>query len=484
MMVLKSGVKLKLIGIIAVIFTLTAWSIVPQIESSAVASSDPEKNIGRNIMPSSFADLAEKLMPAVVNINTTRKVKVGGSNPFGQELPNGFSGRDDFFKRFFGNVPEREYKQNNLGSGLIISKDGYIFTNNHVIDKVDKIKVKLSDGKEFDATVVGADQNTDLALIKINPQSELPFVTLGDSDSLRVGDWVVAIGNPFGLERTITAGIVSAKGRVIGAGPYDNFIQTDASINPGNSGGPLFNLAGEVVGINTAIIAQGQGIGFAVPVNTAKAILNDLKTKGKVTRGWLGISVQDITEDIAGNLNLKDQKGALVGDVFPGDPAAVAGIKTGDVLVEIDGKKVNDTHDLLRIVAVLPVGKAIDIKAIRDGAVKTFKVITGERKEKKEIGQKPDKADEYYGLSVQELTPEIAQHMGITEKSGVIVKDVSGAAEEAGVRSGDIIVQINKFRISSLKEYTETMAKLDKTSSVLLLIKRGSSSLFVTLKKD
>ena len=240
-------------------------------------------------IPLSFADLAERIKPAVVNISTTKIIKTTRQgSPFGDEFFERFFGGDDTFRRFFGNTP-REFKQRSLGSGFIITRDGYIFTNNHVVEKADKIKVRLSSGKEYDAKVVGKDSKTDLALIKINASNSLPVVDLGDSDRLRVGEWVLAIGNPFGLEQTVTAGIVSAKGRVIGSGPYDNFIQTDASINPGNSGGPLFNMEGKVVGINTAIVAQGQGIGFAIPVNMAKDVMDDLKSKGKVTRGWLGI---------------------------------------------------------------------------------------------------------------------------------------------------------------------------------------------------
>ncbi|MGE5843925.1 MAG: trypsin-like peptidase domain-containing protein, partial [Syntrophaceae bacterium] len=294
--------------------------------------------LGGSGAPGSLADLVEKLSPAVVNISTTKVVKMDGKrSPHGEIFPfdRFFGGEEEFYKRFFGDNPEKEFRQRSLGSGFIISKDGYIFTNNHVIEKADKIKVRLSTGKEYDATVKGRDPRTDLALIKITPDNSLPTVNLGDSDRLRVGDWVMAIGNPFGLDHTVTAGIVSAKGRVIGAGPYDNFIQTDASINPGNSGGPLFNMAGEVVGINTAIVAQGQGIGFAIPVNMAKEILEDLKAKGKVTRGWLGVSVQDITEDLAKSLKLQDRNGALVTEVFEGDPADKAGIKQGDIIIEV-----------------------------------------------------------------------------------------------------------------------------------------------------
>ena len=240
--------------------------------------------------PLSFADLAEKLKPSVVNISTTKTIRGGGfRSPFGQGSPfdRNFGG-DDFFERFFGDTPQRQFKQKSLGSGFIISHDGYIFTNNHVVEQADKIIVKLSDGKEYEAKIIGKDAKTDIALIKIKSGDSLPVAETGDSEKLRVGDWVLAIGNPFGLEQTVTAGIVSAKGRVIGAGPYDNFIQTDASINPGNSGGPLFNMEGKVIGINTAIVAQGQGIGFAIPISMAKTILPDLKAKGKVTRGVAG----------------------------------------------------------------------------------------------------------------------------------------------------------------------------------------------------
>ena len=293
---------------VASVMGISYLSIGPTTEKAIAASAEETVT-----MPLSFADLAERLKPSVVNIRTTKTITTGRRgtqrSPFGEGTPFDRFFGDDFFKRFFGDVPRREFKQRSLGSGFIISKDGYIFTNYHVVEKSDKILVKLSDGKEYEATIVGKDKNTDIALLKIKQRNSLPVAILGDSAKLRVGDWVIAIGNPFGLNQTVTAGIVSAKGRVIGAGPYDDFIQTDASINPGNSGGPLFNLAGEVVGINTAIVAQGQGIGFAIPINMANQILPDLKTKGKVARGWLGVSIQDITEDIAKSLKLKTQEG-------------------------------------------------------------------------------------------------------------------------------------------------------------------------------
>jgi serine protease Do len=394
-----------------------------------------------------------------------------------------FFGNDDAFKKFFGDMPEREFKQNSLGSGFIISSDGYIFTNNHVVEKADKIKVKLSSGKEYDAEVKGRDPNTDIALIKIKPKTKLPVTRFGDSDKLRVGEWVFAIGNPFGLDHTVTAGIVSAKGRVIGSGPYDNFIQTDASINPGNSGGPLFNMKGEVVGINTAIVAQGQGIGFAIPINTAKSIMNDLKTKGSVTRGWLGISIQDVTDDISETLKLKDKKGALVGQVFEGEPAYKADMKTGDIILEVDGKVIQDSHELLRIVAELTVGRKIKVKVWRDGKEKELEITVGERKDEKVLAGK-EKVGEHFGMTVQEITPDMAKHFGLPEKSGVIITHIQqgSPADDAELKVQDIILQINRVKISSLKEFLKEMSRDRQEETILLLIKRGEATFFRTLR--
>jgi serine protease Do len=436
--------------------------------------------------PISFADLAEKLKPSVVNISTTKTVRSGRQRtPFGQGSPfdRPFGG-EDFFERFFGDIPQREFKQRSLGSGFIITSDGYIFTNNHVIEQADKIIVKLSDGKEYEAKVIGKDAKTDLALIKIKPAGSLPVAETGDSDKLRVGDWVMAIGNPFGLEQTVTAGIVSAKGRVIGAGPYDNFIQTDASINPGNSGGPLFNMEGKVIGINTAIVAQGQGIGFAIPISMAKTILPDLKAKGKVTRGWLGVSVQDITEDIAKNMKLKDRTGTLINDVFKGDPADKAGLKSGDVITEINGKKIKDTHELLIIIAAFRVGETVTIKILRDGQEKSVSITVAERKDQGEIAATRN-GSEAFGMTVQEITPEIAKHLGLSVKKGVIVVDVQegSTADEVGIQPQDIVLQVNKVKVENIKDYTREIGKAGEKGGILLLIKRGKATFFVPLTK-
>ena len=300
-------------------------------------------------------------------------------NPFGERDPF-----EEFFERFFGGEnPQREFRRRSLGSGFIINREGYIVTNNHVVENASDIKVSLSDKEEHDAKVIGRDPKTDVALIKIEAKKDLPAVALGDSSKLRVGEWVIAIGNPFGLGHTVTTGIVSAKGRIIGAGPYDDFIQTDASINPGNSGGPLFNMNGEVVGINTAIIASGQGIGFATPINVAKDLLVQLREKGRVVRGWLGVQVQRVTPELAKSFGLDRERGALVADVMADTPAAKAGIERGDIIVEFNGRKIEEMNDLPRVVAATPPDADVPMKLLRKGQEKVVQVKVAELKEER-----------------------------------------------------------------------------------------------------
>ena len=470
-----------IVSLVEVLRSSFAPSGAPEIQmASAISSADSVK------APLSFSDLAEKVKPAVVNISTTKTYKGGGGfgSPFGRSPFNGPFG-DDFFDRFFGDIPQREFKQRSLGSGFIISNDGYIFTNNHVVEKADKILVKVSDDKEYEAKIIGTDAKTDIALIKIKPLNSLPVVEIGDSDKVKVGEWVIAIGNPFGLEQTVTAGIVSAKGRVIGAGPYDNFIQTDASINPGNSGGPLFSMDGRVIGINTAIVAQGQGIGFAIPINMAKSILADLKTKGKVTRGWLGVSVQDVSADMARNLNYKSRSGAIVSDVVEGDPAALAGIKVYDVVTEINGKAIKDSHDLLLKIAALHVGEKISIKVIRAGQEMVFLLTVAERKDKTEIASAKGKGSKvYFGIVAQEISPEMSRQLGVAHETGVIIIDVENGspAEDIGLQPRDIIVQVNKVKITSIKQYTKEISKAAEKKNVMLLVQRGKSKFVVSLR--
>jgi serine protease Do len=333
--------------------------------------------------PDTLAPLVAEVKPAVVNISTTqapRQPRRGFRAPFRGQEPF-----EDFFERFFGGpMPQESRPQQSLGSGFLIDKEGHILTNNHVLENAGTITVKLANEKEYEAKVVGRDPRTDLALIKINARADLPVVQLGDSDALRVGDWVIAIGNPFGLGQTVTAGIVSAKGRVIGQGPYDDFIQTDAAINPGNSGGPLFNTKGEVVGINTAIFSQSGGnigIGFAVPVNMAKNLVPQLKAKGRVSRGWLGVSIGPVTDEAAKELKLKDKKGALVVEVVERSPADRAGFQQGDVIVSYDGKDVGGPADLPRLVASTSIGKDVSLRVIREGRSLDIKVTIREFRE-------------------------------------------------------------------------------------------------------
>jgi serine protease Do len=452
------------------------------------------------MVPGNFTELAEKARPGVVNIQTVKTLKGGGrvfrhffGNPFGGQNP--FSGRQNPFDErnpfedFFG--PETDdgssdnFQQKSLGSGFIVDLEGHIVTNNHVVDGADLVKVKLANGKEFDAKVIGRDSKTDLALIKISASSDLQPLKMGNSDETKVGSWVVAIGSPFGLEQTVTAGIVSAKGRIIGSGPYDSFIQTDASINPGNSGGPLINMNGEVIGINTAIIASGQGIGFAIPINMAVDVIPQLKNKGQVTRGWLGIAIQDITPELAKSFGLKEKKGALVADVVKDGPAEKAGIERGDVIVEFDGKEVAESKDLPRIVAAVPVGKNVTIKLLKDGKAITKNVKIAQMEETTtKVAEGP--VGKQIGITVQNITPEIGRALGLKNASGAVITQVeSGSpAADAGLQRGDVIKEVDRKTIKNANECIQNIELAKKgndSSSILLLIQRNENSLYIAV---
>ncbi|TSK07106.1 MAG: DegQ family serine endoprotease [Geobacter sp.] len=427
-----------------------------------------------------FAKLAKKLKPAVVNISTSKTVGM-------KKHPNVGPGGDpfqDYFEKFFETPKQHPYKQRSMGSGFIISDDGYLITNNHVVKDADEIKVKLSDGREFKGEVKGRDDKLDLALIKITAKGHLPVAPLGDSDKIEVGDWVMAIGNPFGLAQTVTAGIISAQGRVIGSGPYDDFIQTDASINPGNSGGPLFNADGEVIGINTAIVSGGQGIGFAIPINMAKDILPQLKESGKVTRGWLGVSVQQVTQDLAQSFGMEGEAGALVAEVIKDSPAEKAGVKGGDIILEYDGHHIKEMSELPRRVAATAVGKTVKLVVLRDGKQVPLKVTI----EKLKDGEEEDAAvsGDRLGLKVADLSAERAQQMRLQGDKGVLVTDVDAdsLAERAGIVEGDVIREINGVRINSVKDYSKAIAAVKKGGYLKMLLKRGEASLFVALRID
>jgi len=434
------------------------------------------------MVPVDIPALVKEVSPAVVNVSTTQVVRLNRPRT---RSPFGHDPFDDFWNNFFGNMP-REQKRRSLGSGFIVSDDGYILTNNHVIEKADEITVTLLDKEEFKAKVVGADTKTDIALIKINAGKKLPHVALGDSEKLEIGEWVVAIGNPFGLGHTVTAGIVSAKGRIIGSGPYDDFIQTDASINPGNSGGPLFNLQGEVVGINTAIIQGGQGIGFATPIHLAKAVLSQLKEKGKVTRGWLGVYIQRLTPEVAESLSVPGKKGALVADVTKDGPAEKAGIKSGDVIVSFNGRSVSDEHELPQMVAATKPGSKVTIGVIRDGKDVKVPVTIAEMEGEKAAAGPGGKSEltKGLGLAVQDITPEIAQQFEIENRKGVIVTHVEdgSAADDAGFQDGDIIRSINRQPVKNLQEFGNVLKKLKGEKTVLFLVERGDARIFLAVK--
>ena len=433
-----------------------------------------------------FVVLAKKLKPLVVNISTTQVSEGRGSHefssPFGDEDPF-----NDFWRRFFGGpAPRGPQRQRSLGSGFIIDGDGSILTNNHVVENAQKIVVKLAaDDREFEAKVIGRDAKTDIAVIKINAKTNLPAATLGDSDRLEVGEWVVAIGNPFGLDSTVTSGIVSAKGRHIGQGPYDNFIQTDASINPGNSGGPLINLRGEVIGINTAIFSRtggNMGIGFAIPINLVKEVLPQLRGKGKVTRGFLGVLIQKVTPEIAESLGMDKGNGALVANVTKDGPADKAGVKVGDVIIEFDGKEVKDSSDLPIIVARTSVDRRARMKVLRDKKEITLTVSVGELKDEEVVASAPEKGE--LGLTVQRLTPQMAESLGLDKPEGVVVTAIEpgSAADEAGIRRGDVIVEVDRKLIRNLDEYKKAVAAIRKGRGVLFLVRRGDNTLFLALK--
>jgi serine protease Do len=436
------------------------------------------------LIPENFSTLAQQVGPAVVNIQVekTTKAEQGlrqfegrpfGMNPFGNER----------FKDFFGRqMPPRERRQGGIGTGFIIDKSGHIITNNHVVEDADNIKVKLKDEREFEAKIIGRDPQTDLALIKIEARGDLPVVSLGRSSDLKVGEWVVAVGSPFGLEQTVTAGIVSAKGRVIGSGPYDNFIQTDASINPGNSGGPLLNLNGEVVGINTAIIAHGQGIGFAIPIDMAAKIVAQLKENGEVTRGWLGVNIQDLKGDLAEYYGLKSSEGVLVTDVVPGNPADEAGLKAKDIITAVNGENVQNSRELVARAATLPVGETARITVVRDGKEKTFDVKVAKRALTVAAADNSQMEKEgEYGLQVTNLTPEMAKRLNLNRETGVVVVGVrpDGKADNAGVQQGDLILEVNRQSVSSTGELKQLLARFKDGDSVSLLVQRSNAGLMV-----
>ncbi|HYA88270.1 MAG TPA: DegQ family serine endoprotease [Nitrospirota bacterium] len=444
------------------------------------------------------SEVAAVATPSVVNISTTRVIKSREETTF--DLFD-----DPFFRKFFGdqfphpNVP-KEHKEQSLGSGVIVSEDGYIITNNHVIEKAQEIKVLLLNKKDYNAKLVGADPKTDIAIIKIDAKG-LPALPWGDSNKLRVGEIVFAIGNPFGLNQTVTMGIISAVGRAnVGIADYEDFIQTDAAINPGNSGGALINARGELIGINTAILSRTggyQGIGFAVPSSMARQVMDSLVKYKKVVRGWLGVSIQEVTSDLAEEFGVKDLKGALVSGVMKGSPAEKAGIKQGDVILQYNGKDVEDTGHLRNMVSQTPINMAIKIKVLRQKKEIVLDVVIAElpkkmaeeltRNEEQGNAMNEEESAALAGLVVRQLTPDLAQRFGLDEnEKGIVVVRVEGGSRmaEAGIKAGDIILQINQKNIATIEDYKKASSKIKTKERILFLIRRKGQDLFVTVRPE
>lgn len=452
------------------------------IDNSAAQEKTPAP---RSVERRDFVTLAKMIGPAVVHVATTQTTRSGQADPFGG---GGDDQAEEFWRRFFGAPPPGNQRQGpqprrqGLGSGFIIDRNGTILTNNHVVEDAEKITVKLNDQREFTGKLLGRDPKTDIAVIKIETQSDLPFAPLGNSDGLEVGEWVAAVGSPFGLDNSITAGIVSAKGRAIGAGPYDDFIQTDASINPGNSGGPLVNMQGEVVGINTAIFSRtggNMGIGFAISINLVKDLLPEIRSKGKVTRGWLGVAIQQVTPDLAASLKLRQARGALVASVTEASPAVRAGIKVGDVIVVYDNQEIKESNQLPILVARTPVGRTVAMKIVRDGKDMTLNTTVTALMDEEIVAAAPPQAQNF-GLTVRQMTPQIARSLGLEKSQGVIVSAVepNSTAAEAGLREGDLILEIDRRPVRTVTDF-EQAVKRAAGSNLLLLVRRGENNLFL-----
>lgn len=464
--------KVKQAIIITAVFCLAVMAL-PEAGFSKV------NNI--QMVPADFSHIAAMARPAVVNIRTEKTIKGGGRvfNFFAQPFGNG-NPFNNFMQPFMRRSPDYNYIQKSLGSGIIISKDGYIVTNNHVVEGADNIKVTLANKREYPAKVIGRDPKTDLALIKIKADNLVPL-KLGNSSALKVGNWVIAVGSPFGLSQTVTAGIVSAKGRIIGEGPYDDFIQTDASINPGNSGGPLLNMNGEVVGINTAIIKSGQGIGFAIPSDLVKGIVAQLKEHGKVTRGWMGVAIQDITPALADYYGLKQNEGVLVAKVYKNNPAYKAGIRTGDVIVKINGEKVTSSRELSANIAGHGVGERVLVTLMRKGHEKTLYVKLAERgaHTAESLADNSNTGFDEFGLGFEAINPSIAKALGypLTTKGLVIAEIKPGStAAETGLAKGDLLREVNRIPVKTMKEYKKVLRNIKKGGLVQLLFTRGNAS--------
>jgi Do/DeqQ family serine protease len=437
-------------------------------------------------MEEAFSAVADRVTPAVVNVSTVSKRPVPGSSDDPQRFREFFG--EEFYERYFKRRPREEPRAS--GSGVIVDPAGYILTNNHVIENAQDITVRLSDSRKFTATLVGRDPKTDLAVLKVEAPAPLPAAEMGDSERLRVGQWVIAIGNPFGLDRTVTVGIVSATARTrVGVTTYENFIQTDASINPGNSGGPLLNLDGRVVGINTAIVAAGQGIGFSIPINEARAVMAQLIARGKVVRGWLGIAIQDITDELAASFGVREREGVLVADVMKGGPAEAAGLRPGDVIVELGGTKIREVPDLQRRVAAVAPGQTVAVGVVRDRTPQRLEVRIGEMPAEEPQVAAVDPEPEGFGLQIEALAPDSAERLGLPFSQGLLVTDVAtgGPADRAGLRRGDIILEVDRQPVHDAPSLQKALAAVPAGRSVLVWVHRpggGGRTQYLVLERE
>jgi len=480
-------IKMKLVKInrnfiiaaVLVFFLSLSW-----VGAVSAETEQTEPYLALEAFSNSIADIAKRVGPAVVNIDTVRMVKT--------QSP---SFEDPIFRRFFGGEFEefrRTIPQKGTGSGFIINQEGYVFTNEHVVRKADKIKVTLSDGREFTGEVIGSDVTSDMAIVKIQAD-HLPTVTLGNSDKLRVGEIVIAIGNPYGLQQTVTMGVVSAKGRSIPAGTgghtYRNFIQTDTAINPGNSGGPLLNIKGEVVGINTAIIPYAQGIGFAIPINIAKRNIDDLINLGKVRRSWLGVYIQEVTPEIAKQFGLpEDTNGVLVGDVIKDSPAEESGIERGDIIVRVNDEEVNSPGELQDKIRSIEIGEKANVEVVREGKEISFVVKIGEMPTLEEEGEYPKEKvfSVQTGLKVEAVTSEVAKELELPQVKGLVITEVipGSSADDMCLQPGDVILEANRIEISSVDEWEELINKLEPGDTLLLLVFRNGRTYYVPIKVE
>ena len=445
--------------------------------------SDAARLVSEKDWSKGFVQLVRKVQPSVVSIRSERTVTVSPGEGFGEDFFKG-TPFEDFFKQHGG--PPMKRKQMGEGSGVIVDPTGYILTNYHVVAGADKLTVRLSGGKELKGSVQGTDPKTDLAVVHVEAK-DLAVATLGDSDKIQVGEWAIAIGSPFGLEETVTVGVISAKGRSgLGTGTYEDFIQTDASINPGNSGGPLVDIDGQVIGINAMIIQPGQGIGFAIPINLAKKIMTELIAKGKVIRPWVGIGLQDLTEELMKSFNVKEKEGALISQVREGSPAEKAGLKVEDIIVEMDGKKIKNSQDVVREVLKREVGQQIRFEVIREGKRVEISVTTAQMPSEASEQKGPKPVKEWFGLRVTTVTSDIAKKLGLARAEGVVIEEVEmgSAAQDAGLRKGDVISEVNRQKIKDENDYRNTMEKTKPGQAALLLVNRGGTTFFVTLTEE